>query len=47
MPAASGFVHPSTGKYIYFESDLPEDMRTVIDRWRNYVANRPAENENE
>ena len=42
-----GFVHPSTGKYIYFESDLPEDMRTVIDRWRNYVANRPAENENE
>ena len=42
-----GFVHPSTGKYIYFESELPEDMRTVIDRWRNYVANRPAENENE
>lgn len=35
-----GFVHPSTGKEIYFESELPEDMRTVIERWENYIANR-------
>ncbi len=38
-----GFVHPATGQYIHFKSDLPDDMRTVVDRWRHYVANRPAE----
>lgn len=38
-----GFIHPTTGQYVHFESELPEDMRTVIERWRNYVANRPTE----
>ena len=31
-----GFVHPSTGKELYFESDIPEDMQSVIDKWRAY-----------
>ena len=35
-----GFVHPLTGKAMLFDSDMPEDMQTVIDRWRNYTANR-------
>jgi 23S rRNA pseudouridine1911/1915/1917 synthase len=35
-----GFVHPTTGKEMLFESDLPEDMLIVIDRWKNYIANR-------
>ena len=47
MPAASGSCIPRQGSISISRSDLPEDMRTVIDRWRNYVANRPAENENE
>ena len=38
-----GFIHPTTGQYIHFESELPNDMQTVIERWRNYVANRPTE----
>ena len=31
-----GFVHPSTGKDVFFESDLPADMAEVIEKWRNY-----------
>jgi 23S rRNA pseudouridine1911/1915/1917 synthase len=33
-----GFVHPVTGKEVYFESELPEDMELVIDKWRKYVS---------
>ncbi len=35
-----GFVHPRTGEKVYFESDLPEDMKTVLERWRVYVNSR-------
>ncbi|MDR0421597.1 MAG: RluA family pseudouridine synthase [Proteiniphilum sp.] len=31
-----GFVHPATGEALYFESDVPDDMLSVIDRWRTY-----------
>jgi 23S rRNA pseudouridine1911/1915/1917 synthase len=29
-----GFVHPATGKEMYFTSPLPEDMQQVIEKWR-------------
>lgn len=32
-----GFVHPTTNEKMLFKSDLPEDMLTVIDRWRTYA----------
>lgn len=35
-----GFIHPVTGKEIYFESELPEDMTKCIEKWRGYVAGR-------
>jgi 23S rRNA pseudouridine1911/1915/1917 synthase len=35
-----GFVHPVTGKEMLFESELPEDLTGVIEKWRNYLANR-------
>lgn len=38
-----GFTHPTTGKELNFESDLPDDMRLVIDKWKNYVAGREIE----
>ena len=38
-----GFIHPATGKDVFFESEMPDDMRTVLDRWRNYVSARPEE----
>ena len=35
-----GFIHPATGKKIYFESPLPEDMSAVIEKWRKYSVGR-------
>lgn len=32
-----GFVHPVSGESLYFETPLPEDMQTVLDKWRDYV----------
>jgi 23S rRNA pseudouridine1911/1915/1917 synthase len=32
-----GFEHPATGKWHQFEIDLPEDMKTVIEKWRTYT----------
>ncbi len=33
-----GFVHPSTGKEMFFDTELPEDMQKVIEKWRGYAA---------
>lgn len=35
-----GFVHPVTGEKMLFDSALPEDMATVIEKWENYIASR-------
>lgn len=32
------FNHPSTGKRLSFESDLPEDMQNLIAKWREYTS---------
>jgi 23S rRNA pseudouridine1911/1915/1917 synthase len=34
------FDHPVTGKRLSFDSDLPEDMQQVIDKWRKYISGR-------
>jgi 23S rRNA pseudouridine1911/1915/1917 synthase len=33
-----GFIHPTTKEEVYFESELPQDLSQVIDKWRNYSA---------
>jgi 23S rRNA pseudouridine1911/1915/1917 synthase len=35
-----GFDHPTKKEPIRFESELPEDMQSVIERWRGYVMDR-------
>jgi len=35
-----GFIHPTTGEEMLFESELPEDLANVIEKWRNYLSNR-------
>ncbi len=35
-----GFTHPQSGKKMVFDSELPEDMTTVIEKWENYISNR-------
>ena len=32
-----GFVHPVSRKYMSFDSDIPSDIATVTEKWRNYV----------
>ncbi|ADQ80210.1 ribosomal large subunit pseudouridine synthase D [Paludibacter propionicigenes WB4] len=32
-----GFVHPRTGEFMHFESELPDDMQELIDKWRKYA----------
>ena len=34
------FIHPATGKPMAFDSNLPDDMATVIEKWRKYTGNR-------
>jgi 23S rRNA pseudouridine1911/1915/1917 synthase len=31
-----GFVHPTTGKYMLFNTDIPKDMADCIEKWRVY-----------
>lgn len=30
-----GFIHPATGKEMFFESEIPSDMSALLDKWRN------------
>jgi 23S rRNA pseudouridine1911/1915/1917 synthase len=32
-----GFIHPSTKQEMLFDSELPDDMSAVIEKWRAYV----------
>ncbi|GGA90820.1 pseudouridine synthase [Puia dinghuensis] len=34
-----GFIHPGTGKEMLFESELADDMKEVIAKWRAYTTN--------
>lgn len=38
-----GFVHPKSGEFMRFNSELPDEMTILIDKWRNYIANRKEE----
>lgn len=33
-----GFIHPGTGKEMFFDTDLPADISDVIEKWRRYVS---------
>ena len=34
-----GFEHPASGKRIEFDSELPDDMKAVLEKWDNYSQN--------
>lgn len=38
-----GFVHPTTREEVYFDSELPADLQTVIDKWEMYCSSRNLE----
>jgi 23S rRNA pseudouridine1911/1915/1917 synthase len=31
-----GFIHPVTGRELFFESECPPDMKQLIEKWRTY-----------
>lgn len=34
-----GFTHPRTGERMHFDSEWPQDMSNLINKWRNYEPN--------
>jgi 23S rRNA pseudouridine1911/1915/1917 synthase len=32
-----GFVHPRSGEEVFFESELPSDMKKLVEKWRKYA----------
>ncbi|HFX18112.1 MAG TPA: RNA pseudouridine synthase, partial [Flavobacteriales bacterium] len=35
-----GFTHPSSGKFMSFDSPIPDDMQQAIERWRHYAQHK-------
>ena len=35
-----GFEHPITKKWLQFDSELPEDIQAVIEKWQNYTIHQ-------
>lgn len=35
-----GFVHPRTGEYMFFDSELPQDMLDLIEKWRKFGSGK-------
>ncbi|MBO7465484.1 MAG: hypothetical protein J6T56_06525, partial [Bacteroidales bacterium] len=38
-----GFSHPGDGRPMYFDSELPADMASVLEKWRNYAYHKVYE----
>jgi 23S rRNA pseudouridine1911/1915/1917 synthase len=38
-----GFTHPKTGKMMRFESETPNDLVQVLEKWRNYSTHKAQE----
>lgn len=35
-----GITHPITGEKLFFDSELPNDMQQLLDKWRRFTASR-------
>ena len=40
-----GFTHPVTKEFMQFDTELPQDMKDCIEKWRNYSKSHTAEDE--
>lgn len=40
-----GFVHPESGKTMRFDSNLPDDFKSLLNRWENYLGHRQGSEE--
>lgn len=41
-----GVKHPTSGEFMRFNSEIPNDMQEVMERWRRYLAGRDANQDN-
>ena len=35
-----GFEHPKTGEWMQFDSEVPNDMQEVLEKWRHYAQHK-------
>jgi 23S rRNA pseudouridine1911/1915/1917 synthase len=42
-----GFVHPTTGEMMRFDTELPDDIKELIEKWRGYSKSNAAGEEEE
>lgn len=42
-----GFVHPTTGEMMRFDTELPDDMKELIEKWRGYSKSNASGEEEE
>jgi 23S rRNA pseudouridine1911/1915/1917 synthase len=42
-----GFIHPTTGKMMRFDTELPQDMQDCIEKWRGYSKSNASEEEDD
>ncbi|MFH0758853.1 MAG: RluA family pseudouridine synthase [Bacteroidota bacterium] len=40
-----GFLHPSTGKAVSFDAELPPGFQTLLQKWRTYLSGRKEEDQ--
>ena len=40
-----GFIHPTTGEMMRFDTELPQDLQDCIEKWRNYSKSHGTEEE--
>jgi len=40
-----GFIHPTTGEMMRFDTEIPKDMADCIEKWRNYSKSNASEEE--
>jgi 23S rRNA pseudouridine1911/1915/1917 synthase len=46
LPAKSlGFQHPISRNYLYFDSNYPDDLKAVLEKWRTYSIHKAFEEE--
>ena len=38
-----GFIHPTTGEELFFDSEMPDDMQHLISKWRTYATTKEIE----
>jgi 23S rRNA pseudouridine1911/1915/1917 synthase len=40
-----GFIHPTTGKEMFFDAELPSDITALVDKWRVYATAKKLDKE--